>query len=173
MSSRWKKVWADFWGNKARTILTIVTIAVGACAVGFNSNMALYLTESMDGDFLSAAPSEAQIYAYPMDDKMLKMARAVPGVDAVEGRSTLYAKIARTDGRRATIQFSSLEDPTKLTVNLLKPVTGENHLPQLGQKEILVDASAASLGYQPGDMVAVELDNGKVRELRLAAYVHH
>jgi putative ABC transport system permease protein len=172
MSSRWKKVWADFWGNKARTILTIVTVAVGAFAVGFNSNMSLYLTESMDGDFLSAAPSEAQIYAYPMDDNMLKMARAVPGVNAVEGQSTLYAKIASTDGRRAAIQFSSLEDPTKLTVNLLKPVTGEDHLPRLGQKEILVDASAASLGYQPGDIVSVELDNGKVRELRLAGYVH-
>ena len=172
MSSRWKKVWADFWGNKARTFLTIVTIAVGAFAVGFNSNMSLYLTESMDGDFLSADPSEAQIYAYPLDDDMLKVALSVPGVNAVEGRSTLYARTGHSNGKSASIQFSSIKDPNKLSVNLLKPVTGESYLPQLGQKEMIVDASAASFGYKPGDMVAVELDNGKVRELRLAGYVH-
>ena len=80
MTSRWKKVWADFWGNKSRTILTIMPIAVGTFAVGFNSNMALYLTESMDGDFLSASPSEAQIFAYPLDDDMVKIARDMPGV---------------------------------------------------------------------------------------------
>ena len=68
MSSRWRKVWADFWGNKSRTFLTILTITVGTFAVGFNSNLALHLTESMDGDYLSASPSEAQIYAYPIDD---------------------------------------------------------------------------------------------------------
>jgi len=39
MSSRWKKVWADFWGNRGRTFLTIMTIAVGTFAVGFNSNL--------------------------------------------------------------------------------------------------------------------------------------
>ena len=52
MSSRWKKVWGDFWGNKSRTLLTIITIAVGTFAVGFNSNLASYMLESMDGDYL-------------------------------------------------------------------------------------------------------------------------
>ena len=39
MNSRWKKVWADFWSNKGRTFLTIMTIMVGTFAVGFNSNL--------------------------------------------------------------------------------------------------------------------------------------
>ena len=33
MTSRWKKIWADFWGNKSRTLLTILTIMVGTLAV--------------------------------------------------------------------------------------------------------------------------------------------
>ncbi len=45
-------------------------------------------------------------------------------------------------------------------------------MPQLGEKELIVDASAASLGYKPGDTVLVELDNGKLRELKFAGYVH-
>lgn len=172
MTSRWKKVWADFWGNKSRTVLTILTIMVGTFAVGFNSNMNLYLTDSMDGDYLSASPSEAQIYAYPLDDDVVKMARSIPGIDAVEGRTTLYARTVGLDDENVSIQFTSVKDPQKLTTNLLKPVMGQTVLPRFGEKEIIMDASAASLGYRPGDVVLVELDSGKRRELKLAGYIH-
>jgi putative ABC transport system permease protein len=57
MSSRWKKVWADFWGNKSRSLLTIITIAVGVFAVGFNVNLGLFMINDMDADYLSAIPS--------------------------------------------------------------------------------------------------------------------
>ena len=85
ISSRWKKVWADFWGNKSRTVLTILTIAVGTFAVGFNSNLGQYMSESMESDYLSASPSEAEVYAGPIDDDSVKIAREVTGVNAVEG----------------------------------------------------------------------------------------
>ncbi|RPI95237.1 MAG: FtsX-like permease family protein [Chloroflexi bacterium] len=172
MSSRWKKVWADFWGNKSRTFLVIITIAVGVLAVGFNSNLGLYMTESMDTDYLSASPSEAIVYAGPLDDDMVKVARDVPGVEAVEGRSSVSAKVVRTDDKQVSIQFTAVEDPGLTTLNQLKPALGEDTLPPLGEKEIIVDASAATLGYKPGDTVVVELSDGKQRELTLAGYMH-
>ena len=172
IASRWKKVWADFWGNKTRTTLTILTIAVGAFAVGFNSNMGSYLTESMDIDYLSADPSEAQVYAFPLDDDMVEMARHVSGVNAVEGFSSVSARIVKSDGTLVDIQFTALEDPQKLTVNLLKPVLGETDLPKYGDKETILDNSSASLGYKPGDVIVLELDDGKRREIRLAGYMH-
>jgi putative ABC transport system permease protein len=168
MSSRWKKVWADFWGNKSRTFLVIITIAVGVLAVGFNSNLGLYMIESMDTDYLSASPSEAIVYAGPLDDDMVKVAREVPGVDAVEGRSSVSAKVVRTDDKQVSIQFTAVEDPGLTTLNQLKPALGEIALPPLGEKEIIVDASAATLGYKPGDKVVVELNDGKQRELTLS-----
>jgi putative ABC transport system permease protein len=172
MSSRWKKVWADFWGNKTRSLLTIMTIAVGVLAVGFNTNLGLYMAESMDSDYLSANPSEALVYAGPLDDGMVKVAREVPGVDAVEGRRAVMATVVRTDDRQVSIQLAALEDPENATLNLLKPAMGEETLPPLGEKQIIVDASAQVLGYQPGDTIVVELANGKRRELTLAGYMH-
>ena len=83
MTSRWKKVWADFWGNKSRTFITMITIAVGTFAVGFNSNMNLYMNESMDSDYLSTNPSEATVYAFPMDEDIVELARSMPGVELV------------------------------------------------------------------------------------------
>jgi|CXWL01.1.fsa_nt_gi putative ABC transport system permease protein len=172
IGSRWKKVWADFWGNRGRTLLTIMTIAVGAFAVGFNSNLGLYMNESMDRDYLSANPSEAQVYAYPLDDNMVKMARAIPGVDTVEGFSSVGARIVRADGTYVDINFTAVEDPSQMTLNFLKPATGETGISTYGDKETIIDASAVSLGYKPGDIIVLELGNGKKREIKLAGYIH-
>jgi putative ABC transport system permease protein len=173
ISSRWKKVWADFWGNKSRTILTIITIAVGTFAVGFTSNLGQYMSESMESDFLSANPSEAEIYAYPLNDDSVKIAREMPGVNAVEGRSTTSANLIDANGKKISIQFTAVDNPLDLTVNTLKPAEGESSIPTLYEKEVLLDSSAASLGYKPGDTLVIELDDGKRRELRLGGYLHN
>jgi putative ABC transport system permease protein len=173
ISSRWKKVWADFWGNKSRTILTIITIAVGTFAVGFTSNLGQYMSESMESDFLSANPSEAEIYAYPLNDDSVKIAREMPGVNAVEGRSTTSANLIDANGKKIFIQFTAVDNPLDLTVNTLKPAEGESSIPTLYEKEVLLDSSAASLGYKPGDTLVIELDDGKRRELRLGGYLHN
>jgi putative ABC transport system permease protein len=172
MSIRWKKVWGDFWGNKSRTILTIMTIAVGTFAVGFNSNLANYMLESMDGDYLSANPSEAVVYTSQLDEDFVELARKVPGVDAVEGRSTASGNVVQENVDALSIQFTALEEPDDLTLNKLKPVPGEANLPTLNDKQVLVDASAKSAGYETGDILVIELDDGKQRELVLAGYVH-
>ena len=172
IGSRWKKIWADFWSNRGRTFLTIITIAVGTLAVGFNSNLGLYMNESMDSDFLSANPSEAEVYAYPLSEDMVKMAREVPGVDTVEGFSSVGARILRPDGKYVDINFTAVEDPNELTLNTLKPALGETIIPSYGEKETILDSSALSLGYKPGDKMILELANGKTREITVAGYMH-
>jgi len=172
MSSRWKKVWADFWGNKGRTFLTILTIMVGTFAVGATNNLRLYMSENLDGDYLSSKPSEATIYTSSLDDHLVKVARDIPGVEAVEGRTVLWANLIHSDGDQITTQITALEDPNNLTVNLLKPAKGETEIPSPGKKQILLDSSAAVLGYKPGDKITIELMNGKRRQLTVTGYVH-
>ena len=172
MSSRWKKILADFWGNKGRTTLTILMIAVGAFAVGLNGNMGSYMNESMDADYLSASPSEAEVYASQLNDEAVRIAREVPGVDAVEGRTSAGGKVLRADDKPVDIRFTALKNDVPQTVNQLKPAKGETSIPLLGEKQILVDESAVSLGFKPGDIIHVELDNGKKRDLIFAGYMH-
>lgn len=172
MTSRWKKIWADFWGNKSRTFLTILTIMVGTFSVGFNANLGAYMLESMDGDFLSANPSEATVYMSPFGDDLVKIAREMPGVDAAEGRATTGAHLIPSKGEPISIQFTGIEDPAELTLNQLKPKYGESSIPAFDDKQVILDASAESLGYKIGDKLIIELDNGRQRELILAGYVH-
>jgi putative ABC transport system permease protein len=172
MSSRWKKVWADFWGNKTRTFLTILIILAGTFAVGFTVNLATFMNESMDRDFLSARPSEATIYVSSATDEIVKVAGRVPGVDAVEGRSIDQGNIIRADGKSVSIQFTAIEDPNTLTLDLLKPAMGETKTHSLNDRQILADASLAAIGYRPGDTMTVELSSGRLRKLKVAGYVH-
>jgi len=172
MSSRWKKVWADFCGNKSRTFLTVLTIMMGTFAVGATNNLRLYMSEVLDRDYLSAKPSEATLYTSDLNEHLVEIARRVPGVDAAEGRSVWSAMLVDSDGEEIRIGFTAIEDPRTLTVNLLKPAEGETGIPSLGKRQILFDSSAASLGYKPGDTVAIELMDGKQRQLTFAGYVH-
>jgi putative ABC transport system permease protein len=107
-----------------------------------------------------------------LNEHLVEIARQVPGVDAAEGRSVWSAMLVDSDGEEIMIGFTAIEDPRTLTVNLLKPAEGETELPSLGKRQILFDSSAASLGYQPGDTVAIERMDGKHRQLTLAGYVH-
>ncbi len=93
-------------------------------------------------------------------------------MDGVEGRSSVNAEVVRTDAKKVTIQFTAAKDPGQTTLNQLKSALGETGLPAVGEKQIIVDASAQSLGYKPGDKITVKLGNGKYRELTLAGYMH-
>ncbi|MBN1305276.1 MAG: ABC transporter permease [Anaerolineales bacterium] len=172
MTTRWRKVMADFWANKTRTSLMVVTIMVGVFAVGFNQNVGLLMNRDMDNDFLSANPSEATLYISPIDDDMIGIARQVPGVGDVQGISYADGQILLGE-RKVSIEFNSIKSFEDLQVNKLKPAyPGDTTMPVLGDGEVVFDRSAAVLGFKPGDTVTVELPDGKIRELTFVGYVH-
>jgi putative ABC transport system permease protein len=80
--------------------------------------------------------------------------------------------LIRSEGEPISIQFTAVENPDALTLNLLKPIPGETVIPQLNDRQLLMDGSAATLGYKPGDILTIELSDGKHRQLTVAGYVH-
>lgn len=65
LSPRWRKVIRDLLSNKMRTILVVLSIAVGVFAIGMIGGTQLILTQDMREAFLSINPSSAQIYTEP------------------------------------------------------------------------------------------------------------
>jgi putative ABC transport system permease protein len=104
MSVVWRKVLSDLWGNRTRTLLTTVTIAVGVFAVGFVSSMKAIMERDLDADYQSVNPHSAIIYCEPFDDELLPAVERVPGVGQVEGRSQLAAHVVGPD-RRIPVQI--------------------------------------------------------------------
>jgi putative ABC transport system permease protein len=172
MSSRWKKVWADFWSNKPRTVLMILTITVGVFAVGFVKNMTVMVNRYMEEDYQTANPSEATINSFPLTEELVENLRKLPGVGGLEGRSTTIAFILLPNGKRINTQFYALNSFDEPQVNLIKPAVAGEPLPQIAEKEFWLDRSASGLGLQPGEMVRIELADGTIRDVKFGGYVH-
>ena len=173
MSTIWRKVLADFRGNKTRTFLMILTITLGVFALGFMGNTQAIMNRDMQADFSSANPPEARVYIYPITDDWVRALGKVDGVRSVEGRTQLMAQLVQDSGSKISIQFNALKSLSGVTVGILKPANpADGLMPVLQRRDVAFDRSAGSLGFQPGQTINVELADGHARQLYFKGYVH-
>ena len=70
MSPRWRKVLRDLWGNKARTLLAVLSIAAGVFAVGMISSTYLAISQDINPTYVAIHPTHGVITAAPAGDSM-------------------------------------------------------------------------------------------------------
>jgi putative ABC transport system permease protein len=197
-SPRWRKVLRDLWGNKARTVLVVLSIAVGVFAVGMIAGSQVVFSRALTESWFSINPPSATLYTSPFDEEMLWTVRHMPGVAEADGRRAFgvrfrvkpqgagavgvssNADAAQSPGDAAqshgdaaqwrNLQISAYPDYNDIRVVQVKPVRGAWPPPK---QEILIErASLDWMGVQVGDVIIVEAPNGKLRELRVAGVVH-
>ena len=170
MSSRWRKVFADLWINKTRTVLTILTVLVGVFAIGFLQGMSAIMIQDMDVDYQAANPHAAVLYTQPFDDVMVRATRRVPGVADAEGRGLLVTSVNVPPDRKVSIAIDSIV-PAEIHLDRLRPADPSAPM-ALSDHEIWVEGG--SLGLLPvktGETVQVETPDKKLRTLRVSAIV--
>lgn len=80
------KIWFDLWGSKQRTVQAILTIAIGAFVIGAIFTAWGGIAEDTRRSFEpTMPPSIALRLAPPADDTLLRVLRADPQLEAVEG----------------------------------------------------------------------------------------
>lgn len=169
---RWRKVLADLGGNKTRTLLTVLTIAVGIFAVGFVSSITSVMLPDMNADYHAVNPHSAILYSDYFDDELLPSLRQVPGVGEVEGRSTVDGQIQRQDSdKETTVSLIAIPPAGEMKIDRLRTVNEGDSL-QVGKREVLIESSALNTipSLKVGDLLRVELSNGSIRELRIAGF---
>ena len=81
ISSRWRKVLRDLWQNKGRSLLVILSIAVGVFAVGTVVQMREIVQQDMIGSYERSNPAHAIISTGDgFDDDLLQVIREMPEV---------------------------------------------------------------------------------------------
>ena len=169
LSPRWKKILQDLTSNKTRTILTMLSIAVGVFAVGVVTNIGAICLPDMQADYQSANPNSAIIYTAPFDETLLPSVRSIPGVLGAEGRSSTSGQLVLPDGKKMTIAITGIPALAKMQISLLKFPRDRF---DLAKKEIIFDRSAASFGINPGDPITIETPDGKTKNMVFKGYVH-
>ena len=90
MSVLWHKVWYDLWHNWLRTLLVVLSIAVGVFAVGATFGLSEQMLPAMDASHQSTNPSHVEMYLdKPVPRETLLALRKVPGVVDIEPVNTV------------------------------------------------------------------------------------
>ncbi len=95
----WNKVWFDLWHNKTRTLLVVLSIAVGVFAIGAIYGMADLMLPTMNADHMSVNSAPIRMYlSQPIDRDSALALKDLPGVVDVEPMVVINVRYKRHPG---------------------------------------------------------------------------
>ena len=77
---RWRKVMRDVYGNRTRTVLVVLSIAVGVFAVGTTAGTWVMMSRDLSADYAAIDPSSAILFTAPFDEELIRSTRSMAGV---------------------------------------------------------------------------------------------
>lgn len=170
MTPRWRKVLRDIAGNKMRSVLVVLSIAVGICAVGMVVGLQVILSHDMAASYAAGNPASAILYTEPFDEGLLQSVARMGSVQEVEGRRMVNVRLKVGDKQWRTLQLIAMPDYEHIRLNIVRPEDGAWPPPE---RALLIERSA--LGdtlANVGDVVLIETPDGTRRELPIAGTAH-
>lgn len=171
LSSRWHKVLSDLISNKLRTVLIVLSIAVGLFALGTILSARALLSSGMADAYAAINPSSGFVRTVePFDESFVRTVASVPGVAAVDARRSIEVRVLDVTGSWLNLRIFAVEDYDAMMVNVIQPESGAWPPPD---REILIERSAMPLlGLTTGDVLKTKLSGDRVRLLRVAGQTH-
>ncbi|MBI5877774.1 MAG: ABC transporter permease [Chloroflexi bacterium] len=179
MDPRWRKVVRDLFNNKLRTMLVVISIAVGVFAVGMISGTQSIIGHDLPADYVAINPPSAIVITGGFDDDFIPAVRRMPEIAQAEGRRTanLRIKVGPAGERKAggndewrTIRMQAVQDFNKIEVNVFQSESGAWPPPD---RTILIERNTLPvLKVKDGDSLLVQTPDNKLYELRISGIVH-
>ena len=175
MRPRWRKVLSDLWDNKSRTLLVVLSIAVGVFAVGMIAGAYVIISDDLGASYASGDPANIQLYTTDFDSDMITTIEHIPSVKDAEGRREMGVRVRKPGngdvgaGEWLSINLLANKDFENSTINLLRPIAGAKFPAKrqlVLEKKVLGDMYVAV-----GDLLDVELPDGTIRQMEIAGIV--
>lgn len=168
---RWRKILRDLWHNKIRTILVILSIAVGVFAVGVIVSSQIMLSEDMALRYSATHPANAQLYPNAFDDELVEAIRRMDGIRDAEGRlDEVSVRLKVGPDQWKPLLLDVISDYEDQRLNIVSPVSGAWPPPK---RTLLIERQSLPLAEaQVGDLVEIETEDGKIRQMRIAGLAH-
>ena len=167
---RWRKVIKDLWGNKIRSLLVILSIAIGVFAIGMIVGTQVMLQEDLSASYAATNPASAVLFPDGFDEDLLLTIRKLEGVRDAEARRDVSIRLQTGADEWKDISLDIIADYNDIRLNKIKPITGDWPPPQ---KTLLLErASLEAANAQVGDIVTIEDADGKLRQMTVTGLVH-
>lgn len=170
LSPRWRKVLRDLWHNKTRTLIVVLSIAVGVFAVGMIVSTQIMLSNDLSASYAATDPASAELYPEAFDEELVQVVRRLDGVCEAEGRRSVRVRLKIGPDEWRTLSLDAIHDYDDMRLN---KVTSESGAWPPSRRELLIERASLPLtNANVGDKVVVETPDGKKRQLRIAGLAH-
>jgi putative ABC transport system permease protein len=172
MTPRWRKVVRDLSSHWFRTMLVVLSIAIGIFAVGVMLGGREILLREFARDYKDSVPANITYHAQDFGDEVVRRAESEPGVKAAQGRRSVDMRFTwRGSDDQRTLTVQAFEDFGHIAVDKAEPLNDVPWPPATG--EVVLENSARMVAdYKVGDVLSVERADGEVVELRVAGFAH-
>jgi putative ABC transport system permease protein len=182
---RFSKLWRDVLAHKVRTMLVVLSIAVGVFAILVVMGGRGMLVESFDANYPRSAPANATLYTSDFGDELLRVVERQPGVRAADGRRSVQLRYREGDlratpeppagvavaERARTIDLVASERWDDTQVERVFPDPGITWPPVEG--EVVLERSAQQqVSLKEGDVITVDTGDGGLKALRVTGFAH-
>jgi putative ABC transport system permease protein len=169
-SPRWRKVLRDLWHNKTRTVIVVLSIAVGVFAVGMIVSTQIMLSNDLAVSYAATDPASAELYPAAFDEELVQVVRRMDGIREAEGRRSVSVRLKVGPDEWRTLSLDTIHDYDDMRVHKLAPESGAWPPPK---RELLIERASLPLtNADVGDTVVVETPDGKLRQMRIAGLAH-
>jgi len=166
---RWRKVLRDLWGNKTRTMLVVLAIAVGIFAFGSVFITQEVLLADLSAQYRSINASTITMGIPSFEDSLVRWVRHQEQAADAQGRAMRRVRLLR--GNQAyNVDLYAFDDYEEMRVNRISIEKGT--WPPRKRDIFFERASIPLTGAQIGDTVVIELPSGRQHELKVAGTVH-
>ena len=171
LKTRWFKILNDVWGNKTRSLLVILSIAVGVGVVGIINNARYMIEDDLYTQYGAGNPASVSLYLSPFQEDVLDEIKAVNEVESVEARRLVEASMLREGQPAQDMVLTVVPEIEDIEVNQLTLIEGSQ---DLRYAEIILEGQTAKdLDKHVGDLVLVRMENGKAFSLKVRAIVQN
>jgi putative ABC transport system permease protein len=170
-SIRWRKVVRDLGVARTRTVLVVLSIAVGVFAVGTIAGANALLRDGLREKYLASRPASATISASAFGDDLVETVREMPGIADAEARRSVTVRLRTGPETFRELQLTAITDFEDQRLDLVTPEPGAAWPPARG--DLLLERSSLTLADVPtsGD-VEIQTVDGKLHTLRVAGLSH-
>jgi putative ABC transport system permease protein len=166
INPRWRKIFRDLWNNKTRTLLVILSIAIGVAAIGMVVGTSVIISRELPKNYARVNPASANIYASLIDDDVVQVIRNMKVAEQVEGRFETRVRIETGPNKWRDLVLLVQPDFNNIQIDKILPESGA-WPPEKG--EILIErASLPLINASVGDTIVLETPNGQRESLKIS-----
>jgi putative ABC transport system permease protein len=169
LSVRWLKVIRDLWYNKSRTLLVVLSIAVGVTAFGGLYAARDILMNNLNTQFTASNHYDIQMNISGFDDTFVRWASRQSNITSAQGIA-LHTEKMILNGKTFDVAINAYGDMNDISINRLGYEAGT--FPP-GRDEFVIERSFLSvLDIEIGDQVTFEINKDKHYQQSLVGTVH-